>query len=94
MSKGKTACRNCGEIFGAMTERELDDMELLLRTVNPIFDLWNALGTMPRPSVLRRLIDEVRARRAFARDVYMVSEKNSVRGVTAESVLEALKEKK
>jgi hypothetical protein len=95
MTQGRWQCRVCKGIFGAMTGKELAEMDALIENASDkSADLWVPFGQIPRPSVIRRLVDEVRARRLMAHDVYVVNEKNSMRGVTAESVLEAIREEK
>jgi ribosomal protein L34E len=91
MSHGKNHCGRCGRIFGALKENELVEMEQHLKKIDHENDNW--AGQVPRPSVLRRLIAEVRARRALGRDLHLAIEHSHRTDIAPEHVLDDIKEK-
>lgn len=92
IAQGKNHCTMCGRIFGAMKERELREIERLIERASIGQDSWSFFG-FPRPSVVRRLIDEVRARRELGTREYARLDEPYERNVTYEDVLQKLKEK-
>jgi hypothetical protein len=91
MSHGKNRCSACGRIFGALKESELIEMDKMLEKSDHENDNWT--GQLPRPSVLRRLIGEVRARRALGRDLHLAIEHSHRTDIAPEHVLDDIKEK-